>query len=74
MAAYTQRRARGKGTIEGQFIYELTLSRDDAEDIEPTQTAALELLHILESRVDIEASGNFRKLKPPVWAPEVRAL
>jgi hypothetical protein len=53
---------------------ELTLSRDDAENIDPERTTALELLQILESRVNIEASGNFRKLKAPAWPPEVRAL
>jgi hypothetical protein len=74
VAAYTQRRARGKGAIEDQFIYELTLSRDDAEDIDPGRTGSLELLQTLESRVDIETSGNFRKLKAPSWAPDVRAL
>ena len=72
VAAYTQRRARGKGVIEDQFIYELTIPRDDAEDIEPTRTAALEMFQMMDCRVDFDASGNFRKLAPPSWAPDVR--
>jgi hypothetical protein len=74
VAAYTQRRARGKGVIEDQFIYEMTIPRDDAEDMDPTRTAALDMFQMMDCRVDFDASGNFRKLAAPSWAPDVRPI
>jgi hypothetical protein len=71
LAAFTQRRARGKSTVEDQFIYEIALPREEAEDLN-IQEGPLELLRFIDCRMDLDPSGNFRKLAAPVWLSRVR--
>ena len=72
LAAFTQRRARGTSTVEDQFIYEMTLPREEAEDLDLHQ-GPFELLRFIDCRMDLDPSGNFRKLAPPAWLSRVRA-
>lgn len=69
IAGYTQRRKRGQGTLEDQFVYEITIPRDASADLDPETDDPLELLQQFECRFDLDARGNLRKISPPAWAP-----
>ncbi len=73
VAGYTQRRARGKGTLEDQFVYEVSILREDLYALDPEADDPLEVLAAFEEcRFDFDARGNMKKITPPSWMLDVR--
>lgn len=68
IAAYTQRRKRGTGEVQDEFVYDVTFDRPGLSAVRfETVNPVADALRF-PSRIDVAANGTLRRIDPPGWA------
>jgi hypothetical protein len=70
IAAYTQRRHGRSGAIADDFVYEISLSRDQAARL-PSTVDPIAFMRGAAQRLDLRDSGELRRINAPAWALEL---
>lgn len=68
VGGYTQRRARRTGALQDEFIYEIVVPRETAEDFIADEMKPLTIVSQLKSRFDMADNGVLRAIDVPNWA------
>ncbi|NMO17180.1 hypothetical protein HPC49_19840 [Pyxidicoccus fallax] len=67
VAGFTQRRQRGSGAVEDEFVYEAVFSREDAVSWNPATVDSVRVLDTPTNRFDLGDDKQLRRIHPPTW-------